>query len=177
MSDVQLAPVRIVITGSECTGKSTLAEALGGHYGVGVVPEYLRDYFAEKNGVLTIEDAVPIAEGQIALEEQRLEAGDNPLICDTNILSSIVYSTHYFGACPELIADHLEARTYHHYLLCGLDVPWQADGQRDRPEEREHMQGLFRAELVWRGCSFTELFGSAERRLAEAVRIIDSLFE
>ncbi|WP_147819369.1 AAA family ATPase [Salidesulfovibrio onnuriiensis] len=169
--------VRIVVTGSECTGKSTLALALAAHFGVRAAPEFLRRYFEMKNGVLTLEDAVPIAQGQIAGEDEREMAGDNPVICDTNPLSSVVYNNYYYGSSPAWIEGRLQSRSYHHYLLCGIDVPWRADGQRDRPGEREHLQGLFRAELVRRGCAYTELFGGPEARLAEAVRIVGSLLE
>ncbi len=169
--------VRIVVTGSECTGKSTLARSLAEHYKVGFAPEYLRRYFGEKNGVLTIEDAVPIAKGQLDGELERERAGDNPIICDTNLLSSIVYNKHYYGNCPKWIEETILNREYHHYLLCGIDVPWRADGQRDRPEAREHMQSLFRSTLVLRNYPFTELFGNPEERKQQAVRIIDRLLE
>lgn len=169
--------IRIVLTGSECTGKSTLARDLAEHYGVVAVPEYLREYFVEKNGVLTIEDAVPIVKGQLAGEREREQAGDNPLICDTNPLTSVIYNRCYYDFCPEWIEEQLTRRTYHHYLLCGIDVPWQADGQRDRPGDRDHMQSLFRAELIERGCPFTELAGDHATRLSRAKAVVDSLLE
>ncbi len=168
-------PVRIVLTGSECTGKSTLAKALADHYGVGFVPEYLREYFEQAGGTLTIEDAVPIAKGQLAGENVLEKCGTSPLICDTNALSSVVYSRYYYGACPAWIEEILEQRTYHHYLLCHIDVPWQADGQRDRPELREDMQTMFEKELQRRSLPYTPLSSSHEQRLAKAIAIIDRL--
>lgn len=167
--------VRIVVTGSECTGKSTLAAALAEHFGVPFVPEYLREYFVRKNGILTIEDAIPIAKGQLTSEHRLEDEGINPLICDTNLVSSVVYSRHYYGRCPQWIEERLAEREYHHYFLCGLDVPWQPDGQRDRPAEREGMQQLFRDELLRRGVEFTELSGSVAERLALAVPVVERL--
>ena len=172
-------PLRIVLTGSECTGKSTLAAMLAKHYKVECVEEYLREYFIAHNGVLTLEDAVPIAKGQIAaedaVEDAMEEKGADLLLCDTNILSSVVYNKHYYGTNPEWIEEAFTQREYTLYLLCGIDVPWEADGQRDMPEEREYMQGLFRAELEERNLPFVELTGDANKRFECAVTLIDSL--
>ena len=38
------APKRLVVTGSECTGKTTLAAALATRYDVPVSPEFVREY-------------------------------------------------------------------------------------------------------------------------------------
>lgn len=170
-----LNPVRIVLTGSECTGKSSLARALAGHYNVGFAGEYLREYFEKAGGRLCIDDAVPIAEGQLQRETDLEQRGCNPLICDTDALSSAIYAKHYFGSCPARIEAILAARPKHHYLLCHIDVPWQADGQRDRPEQREYMQGLFAAELERRGFPHTVVRGPLKQRLATALGIVDQL--
>ena len=41
---------RVVLTGSECTGKTTLTADLARHYHVVWVPEYVRSYAAWKAG-------------------------------------------------------------------------------------------------------------------------------
>jgi nicotinamide riboside kinase len=169
------APVRIVLTGSECTGKSTLAKALAEHYGVGFAREYLREYFEKAGGRLCIDDTVPIAEGQLQRETLLEQRGSNPLICDTDALSSVIYANHYFGSCPQRIEAIFASRPRTHYLLCHIDVPWRADGQRDRPEQREHMHGLFASELDRRGFAHTLVRGSLAQRLATAMGIVDRL--
>ena len=60
---------RLVLTGPESTGKSALAHALVEHMDGILAPEYLRDYFA-LHGSLSLEDAIPIAQGQWAQEER-----------------------------------------------------------------------------------------------------------
>lgn len=169
------SPVRIVLTGSECTGKSTLAALLAEHYGVPYVEEYLREYFEAKNGVLTLDDAVPIAEGQL-LAEDVAEAHKNQLVLmDTNILSSVVYNKHYYDLNPEWIEEAFAQRQYSLYLLCGIDVPWEADGQRDMPAQREYMQSLFRDELQRRNLPYVELSGSVDERFNKAIELINAL--
>ena len=43
-------PVSVVITGSECTGKSTLSADLAADYGVEFVPEYVRQFVSTVGG-------------------------------------------------------------------------------------------------------------------------------
>lgn len=167
--------IRIVLTGSECTGKSTLATQLATHYGVTCVPEYLREYFELKNGILSLEDAIPIAMGQLKLEQEAEKSGSNPLICDTNALSSVIYSRHYFKFCPNWIEELLEKRSWDLYLLCETDIQWQPDGQRDRPAERKYMHGFFRKELTERKLPFIEIAGTAEQRLIKAIQAVDNI--
>lgn len=167
--------VRIVLTGSECTGKSTLASQLAKHYGVPCVSEYLREYFIANNGVLTFDDTLPIAEGQLRAEDAIEGQKPRFLLCDTNMLSSAVYNKYYYGSNPEWIETVLATRSYSLYLLCGIDIPWVDDGQRDRPEEREYMQNLFKQELEQRGAQYVFIEGTAEERFVLAVDAIDAV--
>src|SRR5207253_481391 len=59
--------IRVVLTGSESTGKSTLARQLAEYYAAELVPEFVRDYAAKKGAALDYSDHGPIARGQIAL--------------------------------------------------------------------------------------------------------------
>src|SRR5688500_5377688 len=57
---------RVVLTGSECTGKTTLIADLARHYDALWVPEYARSYAAGKGAPLASGDVEPTAQGQIA---------------------------------------------------------------------------------------------------------------
>ncbi|WP_415713721.1 AAA family ATPase [Maridesulfovibrio sp.] len=169
--------LRVVLTGSECTGKSTLAAALAKHYKVEYVPEYLREYFEMKNGILAVEDVIPIAQGQLQYEAEAAAKGYNPLICDTDIISSIVYSKHYFEEAPGWLDDKLNRLGPSLYLLCGIDIDWEADGQRDMPEKRNYMQGLFINELKSRGIPFHAIDGPLNERTLKSIRAIDEALD
>jgi nicotinamide riboside kinase len=45
--------VRVVLTGSESTGKSTLAVELARHYGAELVPEFVRAFAEQKGAAIT----------------------------------------------------------------------------------------------------------------------------
>lgn len=168
--------IRVVVTGSECTGKTTLAADLAAHYGTVWVPEYARRFVQQKVAPPTSGDVAAIARGQIE-EEDRVAAGaDALLVQDTDLLSTVVYAHHYYGACPGWIETALRTRTGNLYLLAGVDVPWVADGAlRDRGDRREELHGLFRNALLDRGLRFVELAGPPPERLRQAVAAVDVL--
>ena len=167
---------RIVLTGSECTGKTTLAEALAERCNTVCIPEYVRQFVREKGAAPDSADVEAIARGQIALEDEVLRVGHDLVIQDTDLLSTVVYSQHYYGACPPWIREELARRAPDLYLLAGIDVPWTPDGQqRDRGHMRDEMQGLFRRALVDLRARFTELSGPMASRLRDALEAIESL--
>jgi NadR type nicotinamide-nucleotide adenylyltransferase len=167
--------IRVVLTGSESTGKTTLAARLAEHYGVRMVPEFVREYAARKNGPLEFGDHGPIARGQIALEDEAIARGEAVVIQDTDLLSTVVYCDHYFGNCPRWIIDAARARRPDVYLLCEIDVPWIEDGIRDRGHMREDMQDLFRVAVRATAAPTVFIQGEAEQRFAKAVDAIDEL--
>lgn len=167
-------PAIVVITGSECTGKTTLAARLAEHYGTLWVPEYARGYYAGKRDAWTIDDMPRIVRGQMEAEAVARAAARDLLFCDTDALTSFVYSRHYYGAVPEDVRAAADAGRADLYLLCDVDIPWVADGQRDRPHRREEMHALFRAALESRGYPYGLIRGLGEARLRAAVAAIES---
>jgi len=165
--------IRIVFTGSESTGKSTLAAEVAKHYGVDVVPEFVRTFAEQRGGVIEFSDHGPIARGQMALEDEYIARGAKLLIQDTDLLSTVVYCRHYFGRCPEWIEAAARARRPDLYLLCEIDVPWVADGVRDRGHMREEMHRLFREAVKAAGTPYVTLAGTVEDRLRQSIRRID----
>jgi NadR type nicotinamide-nucleotide adenylyltransferase len=169
--------IRVVVTGSECTGKTTLAEALAVHYGTVWAPEYARE-FVRTRGAPTARDVDDIARGQIAFEDEAAARASRLLILDTDLLSTVVYSRHYYGSCPAWIEHAFESRIGDLYLLADVDVPWTPDGvYRDRGDRREEMQTLFRDALVTRGLPFVDIRGLHDLRMAAATRAIDPLLK
>lgn len=166
---------RVVVTGSECTGKTTLAEGLAAHFHTAWVPEFSREYARERNGVLTEADVAPIARGQMALED-RYAAGNPPLlILDTDLLSTVVYSRHYYGACLPWIEEECRRRLAPLYLLLHPDVPWLPDGIRDRGGLRAGMHELFRAALRQFGAAYADIAGDWETRKRLAIQAVERL--
>lgn len=168
--------LRVVVTGSECTGKTTLARELAAHYDTGWVSEYARAYVSGVRRALTPADVEPIARGQVAAEDAVARGAQRLLIQDTDLVSTLVYSRHYYGECPGWIADAARSRLANLYLLLHPDVPWIAEGlQRDRPEGRERIHALFEETLRSLGARIVDVRGSWDARRAAAVTAVDAL--
>ena len=86
---------RIVLTGSESTGKTTLAAQLAAHYNVEFVPEFVREYAAQKGEPVVMSDHGAIARGQMALENEYAARATSLLFQDADLLSTVAYYTHY----------------------------------------------------------------------------------
>src|SRR5262249_1996583 len=164
--------IRVVFTGSESTGKSTLAAAVAKHYGVEAAPGLVRAFAEQRGGVIEVSDHGPIARGQMALEDEYVARAPTLLVQDTDLLSTVVYCKHYFGRCPEWIEEAARARRPDLYLLCGTDVPWVSDGVRDRGHMREEMQKLFVAAVAASQAANATISGAPDVRLASAIYIL-----
>jgi NadR type nicotinamide-nucleotide adenylyltransferase len=172
--------VKIVLFGPESTGKTTLSEQLARHYNTVWVPEYAREYLQEKwnNERKTCEpkDLLHIAIGQMKLENELTSKATDVLICDTDLLETKVYSeAYYIGNCDPILEKYALENTYDLYFLTYIDIPWEADDLRDKPNEREQMFSYFRQTLEKYDRKFVILKGDKKTRLKTAVEHIDNL--
>ena len=168
--------LRVVLTGSESTGKTTLAADLAAHYGTVWSPEFARAYVDRKHGPLDRSDVEPIARGQIAGEDEADRRASRLLILDTDLLSTVVYGRHYYGRCPEWVEKAAQRRLGDLYLLHHPDVPWVADGaKRDLPQAREQVHALFEEALEAFRARWVDVRGPWPERRVAAVTAIDAL--
>jgi NadR type nicotinamide-nucleotide adenylyltransferase len=166
--------IKVVLTGSESTGKTELAHRLGQHFSAPVAEEFVRDYAAERGGTLGFADHGPIAHGQIASENAAIALAKDLVILDTDLVSTVVYCEHYFGRCPAWIENEARARAAQLYVLLKPDIPWIADGVRDRGDRRDEMHDLFKQKLDDMGLRYVDIGGDRDERFTAAVRAIES---
>jgi NadR type nicotinamide-nucleotide adenylyltransferase len=168
----------VCLTGPECTGKTTLAARLASHFGAPWVPEFAREYALRVGRPLTFDDVEPIAKGEMALldapaTDNRQPTTSSLTILDTDLISTVVYSKHYYGQCPEWIEREARARQADLYLLAGIDVPWTDDDVRDTAAARAALHGRFATTLAAYGANVLTIGGDWEERFATAVAAID----
>jgi NadR type nicotinamide-nucleotide adenylyltransferase len=172
--------IKVVLFGPESTGKTTLSRQLARHYNSVWVPEYAREYLQNKwnNERKTCEpkDLLPIAEGQMTLENELAKKTDTVLICDTDLLETKVYSEAYYsGSCDPVLEKYALENSYNLYFLTYIDTPWEADDLRDRPEHRKEMFKAFQEALITYKKPYVLLKGDKKTRLKTAVNHIDKL--
>ena len=172
--------VKVVLFGPESTGKTTLSRQLARHYNTVWAPEFARDYLQEKwnneRKICEQKDILPIAEGQIQLENDLARKADKLLICDTDLLETKVYSEEYYGRFVDPLLDKAAiTNSYDIYFLTYVDTPWEEDDLRDRPEQRLEMFNAFENTLKKYNRPYILLKGDKETRFKKATEIIDKL--
>lgn len=172
---------RIVVTGGECTGKTTLAGLLGDALGAPWVPEFARAYAAGVGRPLGASDVEAIARGQVAAEDAAVlalrqqpadAASPRLLVLDTDLVSTTVYADHYYGATPAWVMQAARERRADLYLLCAPDLPWESDGVRDLPSARAEIHARFAERLRAIGATVLPVYGSKESRVAVAMAAV-----
>ncbi len=159
----------VALLGAECTGKSTLAEALAAHLGAGLVTEYLREWCDAHGRTPLQHEQAHIADEQAA--RIHATARRHTLVfCDTTPLITALCSQHYFQDDSLLPAAVAFQRRCDLTLVCAPDLPWQPDGiQRDGPEVRARFDTRLRAALREHGLPWVDVSGDEATRLAAAL--------
>ena len=171
---------KVVLYGPESTGKTTLSIELAKHFKTNWVPEYAREYLQtiwdNEKRICEPKDILPIAIGQMKLENELAIKSKSLLICDTNLFETMVYSKYYYGGnCDPLLEKYALKNDYDLYLLTDIDIPWEKDDLRDKPNEREESFEIFKNELIKKNLPFEVINGSRGERLKKAINSINKI--
>lgn len=168
---------RIVITGPESSGKTTLALDLALRLDGAYVPEVAREFLEELGRPYEEHDLLAIARAQLEREElvSRTEIGTELLICDTDLITIRIWSEEKYGHCDPWIEQHTRERAYDLWLLCSPDMPWEPDPLRENPHDRDRLFGVYEDMLKWLERPYLIMQGDRGRRLAEASKAVADL--
>jgi HTH-type transcriptional regulator, transcriptional repressor of NAD biosynthesis genes len=175
---------RVIITGAESTGTTTLAMALAAELGCAWAPEFGRAYSAQRPNRLTApwrtEEFIHIAETQIANEDAAARSTPNRwLICDTDALATTLWHERYMGHPSEAViaAAARQTRPFAR-ILTGDEIPFVQDGMRDGEDIRHAIQQRFRDTLSApeaQTAPWIEVHGSVGQRLDSALAFLNAL--
>ena len=163
---------KIVITGPESSGKTTLAASLAKHYQVPWVAEYARDYLNQLDQPYQEKDLLTIAQGQISREDRAAQITDL-LICDTSLLVIKIWSEYRYDHCHPWILEQLAQRPVDLYLLCIPDIPWEYDPQRENAQDRDILFKQYQQALTDQ--PYVTIQGNRIQRLQQAINAINLL--
>lgn len=166
--------IKIVILGTESTGKTTLTEKLSKHYNGSVVKEAARDLIENSNS-FTIDDLQLVAEEQAARID-RAVLGESPLLfIDTDIHITKSYARFIFGEELDIDGAIYKSSEADLYLYMNNDVEYLQDGTRLSEADRNLLDLSHRFILDNYDIDFLEVTGNWEQRFQKAVEHIDRL--
>ena len=176
---------KVLLIGTESTGKSTLAISLARHYNTVWLEEVGRDISA-RSGTdqwMIPQDFTDILLKHKMKQTEMIGRANRVFFEDTNCLTTLFYINYLDGEEKEKNRDLAEAisalNEYDLVLLLGPDVDFVQDG--DRSEEiaadRKGYTVLLRQMCEEHGLHTIELNGDYEQRYRKAIELVDQLME
>lgn len=153
---------KICLYGPESTGKSSMAKRMAELYQTEFVPEVAREMVSSNE--FTIDDIIRIGQGQTARVLEKLRKANKVLFCDSDLITTQIYSRHYLHEVPAILYELEKQIVYDLYFLFDIDTPWVEDGLRDLGNRREQMFTIFKNELERRGMAYILVKGNWDER-------------
>ncbi|MGI8637533.1 MAG: AAA family ATPase [Segetibacter sp.] len=180
---------KVVVTGPESTGKSTLCKLLAAPYHSVWCPEFAREYLLRHGTHYSFDDLLTIAKGQLALEKEYVAKAikqwegngkktEKPLLfIDTDMYVMKVWCEYVFEKCHQFILEKVAESKCDLYLLCNIDLPWIKDELREYPDlkSRKELFHIYKDILVNQIVPWVDVKGSYEERLQDAIYTIDAV--
>ena len=160
--------LKIIVTGPESSGKTTLCKELSKHFKIQFTKEFAREYLTNLDKDYTQNDLSEIAKGQLASEH-------NFQLLDTDLITIKIWSEYKYGNCEKWILDTIEKQKTEKrfYLLCKPDIHWEADPLRENPNNRNGLFELYKKEIDKLGHNYFILEG--ENRVEKSILKISNL--
>lgn len=154
---------KVIFTGPESSGKTTMAkwyaEQIGGVY----VPEFARIYFQSGNENYDLKDLQNIGRGQLALLESA-DQFDQQAVCDTGMLVIKTWAELKFDAQLEFVNTSIVQDNLVLYILCKPDIPWEPDPLREDEHSRNELFEHYKMLLNKYQLRYQVLSGTLEDR-------------
>lgn len=167
---------RIVVIGSESTGKTHLTQRLSEFFDCTYSEEAARLYVEKHPRQLQASDVVPIALSQISLQDKAIQNAKNLILHDTDLFSTVIYSKYYYQASPDWILKKARLQASDLYLLCDIDLPWQPEPLfRDQgsTEARRQVHTNFLDLIIKEQLNMRIIKGTGAKRTQMAIDIVE----
>lgn len=171
--------LKIVTTGPESSGKSTIAKALSTYYLEPLVLEFAREYLNTFGPEYSFTELGIMARGQVDNEILLGRLSKKLLLCDTDVLNFKVWSEYKFGKVNSFILDQIQILKGQPriYLLCSPDMKWEPDPLRENPNSREELFDMHLSVLKEYNLNYIILEGKHDARLEKAISAINGFLE
>ena len=140
--------LKIIITGPESSGKTTLCKDLAIYFKVPFTEEYAREYLTNLNKKYKQKDLLIIAKQQ--LKNEQINIQHKIILLDTDLITIKIWSNYKFKRCDKWISKNIQKQTKEDrlYVLCKPDIDWEKDPLRENPNTRKKIFKLYEEELI-----------------------------
>ena len=166
---------RICVFGPEAVGKSTLTQELAIHFKTTFVPEVARSLIPDSN-TCTFADMKRVASAHAGEIIRCLPTANKLLFCDTDLMTTKIYSKFLFGDVPDFEPWIEEANQFDLYLLLESDAPYIQDGTRLGRWAQAPLRSAFHHALVTSGQQFEMISGDYQQRTRHAIDAVHTHF-
>jgi len=163
--------VKIVFTGPECTGKTSIAQIIGQRYDFYFIPEMARAYLDLRHNTYNEQSLYEIALLQLWEEKTGME-NHHSLCCDTDLLTILIWQNEKYGYSDQDLMKKWLQSTVDMFFLCSPDFPWEYDSQRENPEDRQRLYNIYHDMLTQSNHPFHILKGPLEQRILDVEEIL-----
>lgn len=168
----------IVITGAECSGKTTLAEGLSKYHHTNFCKEEARSFLHQLNRKYTNKDIEELAKKQEEIQQKFIDSQTNFAFLDTDLLTIKIWLEDKFNKCPRWINEELQKLASNRiYFLCSPSIPFEADPLREDKNRRAEIFEIYKTELEKLGTKYFIVEGNKSERLKKSISFINNLKE
>ena len=165
---------KVVLLGTESTGKTTLATQLAAHFQASLVKEAGRDLITDSTN-FSFEDLHRVAQEHARRIAQAQMGPSALVILDTDVHITQSYARLMFGQELTVLPEVYALNRADLYLYLAADVPYVQDGGRLPDSDRLRLDVSHRETLRHYGIRAVEISGTWAQRFQRAVQLVEAL--
>lgn len=169
--------IRIVLTGAESSGKSSLTQHLGGVFELPYALEYARYYLEENGPEYDLDRLRKMSRLHLIYQQEKVPISAPCGIFDTDLINYRIWAEEVFGCCPAEISTGIELESSHIYLLCKPDLPWEPDPLRENRYDCQRLYQRHLDEIIRLKRPYEEVEGCGKERISNAEAALCRLLE
>lgn len=161
-----------IVTGPECSGKTTLVNDLSSVLKWPIVTEVAREYLYVRNGKYTELDLYEIALLQ-HFENNIIASNTEHYIADTDLLTILIWMEEKYKRYDHFIYELWLKSRKSLVLLCTPEMPWENDPLRENPIDRFRLLEVYKTWLCRHNIEYFIVKGNQIKRIEDVLKIIE----
>jgi len=162
--------VKVLVTGPESTGKTTISEYIAAQFDGIYISEFAREYL-EKNGPDYKEEQL-LFFAKETTQRYYIPRTTKIEIHDTSLIDIVVWALYKYGRCDPKIVEMTKQLDFDLIFLATPEVPWKDDPLRENENNRQDLYDLFVIKLNELEMEYVILHSDRDQREAQVRQII-----